>query len=222
MNPVSLDVTALTSRTVQWCQRGDGFFDAGVPGAEQLNSRTRDLYEALALPIDDVNIRGFLAMQFQQQQNFNREPLSPVQAAVLQTLDSYIHAYGADATCRTSNLTDAVNLRLKYDRELLHASPHQVGHVLTSFGLTERKRTNTGWVLLLSRDTRARIHTLLRRYALEIDTSVNREGCSLCSDLKNLPSGASESTAEPQKSVPPGGPKIEGREHGELGALKTG
>ena len=95
-------------------------------------------------------------------------------------------------------------------------------HVLTSFGLTERKRTNAGWVLLLSRDTRARIHTLLRRYALEIDTSVNREGCSLCSDLKNLPSGASESTAEPQKSVPPGGPKIEGREHGELGALKTG
>lgn len=27
MNPVSPDVTALTSRTVQWCQRGDGFFD---------------------------------------------------------------------------------------------------------------------------------------------------------------------------------------------------
>jgi hypothetical protein len=183
---------------------------ARVPGAEQLNSRTRDLYEALALPIDDVNIRGFLAMQFQQQQNFNREPLSPVQAAVLQTLDSYIHAYGTDATCGNSNLTDAVNLRLEYDRERFHASPHQVGHVLTSFGLTERKRTNTGWVLLLSRDTRARIHTLLRRYAIEIDTSVNRQGCSLCSDLKNPPSGANESTAEPQKTVPPGGLKFVG------------
>jgi hypothetical protein len=90
-----------------------------------------------------------------------------------------------------------------------------------SFGLTERKRTNAGWVLLLSRDTRARIHTLLRRYAVEIDTSVNREGCSLCSDLKNPLSGANESTAEPQKTVPPGGPKIGGREYGELGALKT-
>jgi hypothetical protein len=194
---------------------------ARVPGAEQLNSRTRDLYEALALPINDAKIREFLAMQFQQQQNFNREPLSPVQAAVLQTLDSYIHAYGTDATCGNSNLTDAVNLRLEYDRERFHASPHEVGHVLTSFGLTERKRTNTGWVLLLSRDTRARIHTLLRRYAVEIDTSVNREGCSLCSDVKNPSSGASESTAEPQKSVPPGGPKIAGREYGELGALKT-
>jgi hypothetical protein len=39
------------------------------------------------------------------------------------------------------------------------------------------------------------IDTLLRRYAIEIDTSVNRQGCSLCSDLKNLPSGANESTA---------------------------
>jgi hypothetical protein len=194
---------------------------ARVPGAEQLNSRTRDLYEALALPIDDANIRGFLAMQFQQQQNFNREPSSPVQAAVLQTLDLYIHACGADATCGNSNLTDAVNLRLEYDRERFHASPHQVGHVLTSFGLTERKRTKTGWVLLLSRDTRARIHTLLRRYAIEIDTSVNREGCCLCSDLKNPLSGANESTAEPQKTVPPGGPQIGEREHGELGALKT-
>jgi hypothetical protein len=195
---------------------------ARVPGDECLNSRTRDLYEALALPIADANIRGFLAMQFQQQQDFNREPLSPVQAAVLQTLDSYIHAYATDATCGNSNLTDAVNLRLKYDRELFHASPHQVGYVLTSFGLTQRKRTNTGWVLLLSRDTRERIHTLLRRYALEIDSSVNREGCTLCSDLKNPPSGANESTAEPQKTVPPGGLKFGGREHGELGELKNG
>jgi hypothetical protein len=76
------------------------------------------------------------------------------------------------------------------------------GHVLTSFGLTERKRTNTGWVLLLSRDTRARIHTLLRRSALEIDTSVNREGCSLCSDLKNPPSGANESTGTTENRAP--------------------
>jgi hypothetical protein len=181
---------------------------ARVPGAEHLNSRTRDLYEALALPIDDANIREFLAAQFHLQQNFNREPLSPVQAAVLHTLDWYIHTNATDVTCAYSDLTGAVNLKLKYDRELFHASPHEGGHVLTSFGLTERKRTNTGWVLLLSRDIRARIHTLLRRYALEIDTSVNREGCTLCSDLKKPPSDANESTAEPQKTVPPGWTEI--------------
>ena len=100
---------------------------ARVPGDECLNSRSRDLYEALALPIDDANIREFLAAQFQQQQNFNREPLSPVQAAVLQTLDWHIHTYGADATCANRDLTDAVNLQLEYDHETFNANPHQVG-----------------------------------------------------------------------------------------------
>ena len=194
---------------------------ARVPGDECLNSRSRDLYEALALPIDDANIREFLAAQFQQQQNFNREPLSPVQGAVLQMLDWYIHANGTDTTCANSDLTDAVNQQLKYDHELFQANPHQVGHVLTSFGLTERKRTNTGWVLLLSRDTRKRIHTLLRRYALELDSSVNREGCSLCTDPNNPPSGASKSPAESQKTAQSNEPKIGGSELGELRALKT-
>ncbi len=48
------------------------------------------------------------------------------------------------------------------------------------------------------------------------DWRANRQGCSLCSDLKNQPPGANESTAEPQKTVPPGGPQIGEREHGEL------
>jgi hypothetical protein len=118
-------------------------------------------------------------------------------------------------------LTEAFNLRLKYERELFHASPHQVGHVLTSFGLTECKRTNTGWVLLLSLDTRKRIHSLLRRYAVELDSSVNREGCGLCSDLKNPPSGASKTPAESQKTTQSNEPKIGASELGELRALKS-
>jgi len=198
---------------------------APVPGDELLNSRARDLYEALALPIADAKIREFLAAQFLLQQNFNREPLSPVQAAVLQTLDWYIHANSTDATYANSELTDGVNLKLTYDRELFHASPHQIGHVLTSFGLTDRKRTNTGWVLLLSRDTRARIHTLLRRYAVEIDVSVNREGCSLCTDLKHPSSDASEAAAGPQQPPPsdgPNDPETDLSALSELGELKTG
>jgi len=194
---------------------------ARVPGVECLNSRSRDSYEALALPIDDANIREFLAVQFELQQNFNREPLSPVHAATLQTLDWHIHTYRTDATYANGGLTEAVNVKLKYDRELFHASPHQVGHVLTSFGLTERKRTNAGWVLLLSLDTRKRIHTLLRRYAVELDSSVNREGCSLCTDPSNPPSGACKSLAESQKTAQSNEPKIGGSELGELRALKT-
>ena len=87
------------------------------------NSRRRDLYETLAPPVDDIRIRKFLAWQSQQQQSFNREPLSPVQAAVLHTLDWHIHTYGADATYANSDLTAAVNPQLKYDDEFFHASP---------------------------------------------------------------------------------------------------
>lgn len=165
---------------------------ARVPGDEFLNSRSRDLYEALALPIADPDTREFLAYQFQLQQNFNREPLPPVHLALLRALALYIHENLTDATWSNMALTGVVNLELKYDREYFHASPHQIGHVLTSFGLTERKRTNLGWVLLLSRDTRERIHKLIRRYGVEIDDSVNREGCDFCMGRKYPPAGASE------------------------------
>jgi hypothetical protein len=54
----------------------------------------------------------------------------------------------------------------------------------------------------------------------EIDASVNREDCSLCATPK-APSGASEPAAEPEKTALSDGPKGEGREHSELGVLKT-
>ena len=88
------------------------------------------------------------------------------------------------------------------------------------FNLTDHE-SQTGWVLLLNLDTRKRIHTLLRRYAVELDSPVNREGCSLCSDATNAPSGTSKSAAEPQKSAVSDEPKLEGSELGELRALKT-
>jgi hypothetical protein len=50
--------------------------------------------------------------------------------------------------------------------------------------------------------------------------SVNREGCGLCATPK-VPSGASEPAAAPEKTALSGGPKSEGREHSELGVLKT-
>lgn len=195
---------------------------APVPGDELLNSRSRDLYESQALPINDARLRGFLALQFQEQQNLNREPLSPVQAAVLQALDWHVHANHINATLANSVLTGVVNLKLAFNHELFRASPHQVGHTLTSFGLTERKRTNTGWILLLSRDTLERIHTLLRHFPAERDHSVNRDGCSLCTDPKNPQSGANEPCAEPQKSPSSDEPIDAEGELGELRALKKG
>ena len=193
---------------------------APVPGDERLNSRARDLYESLALTIDDANIREILALQFQEQQDLNREPLSPVQAAVVQALDWYIHENLADGTCFISELTYAVAVKLTRDGELLRTTPHQVGHILTSFGLIERKRTNAGCVLLLSRQTRKLIHTLIRRYATELDLSLNRDGCVLCMSPENPPA-ASGSPEGPQQEPAADGAKDGEGEHRELGVLKT-
>jgi hypothetical protein len=142
--------------------------------------------------------------------------------SVLKTLDWHIHTYRTDPMYANGGLTDAVNLMLQYDHEVFPATPHQVGHVLTSFGLTERKRTNTGWVLLLRRDTRERIHTLLRRYAVELESSVNCEGCSMCSDAKIPSAGTCKSAKEPEQTALAGESKIGASELGELRALKTG
>jgi hypothetical protein len=58
-------------------------------------------------------------------------------------------------------------------------------------------------------------HTLLRRYAADLDDSVNRDGCSLCTSPMNPP-GAGEPAAEPSSDEP----KSVGSELGELRALK--
>jgi hypothetical protein len=176
----------------------NGLSLARVPGDEYLNSRNWDLYEALALPIVDANMREFLAIEFKLQGNFNRESLSSTQIALLRALDLYIHKNPTGANCANSNLTETVNLNLEHDRELFRVSPHHVGRDLTSLGLTDRKRTNSGWVLLLNRDTRDRIHRLIRQNRVEIDGLVSRESCDFCMGRKNPVPGPSEPGTRPQ------------------------
>ena len=166
-----------------------------VCGDVQLHSRNRDLYEALASPIADRSVRKFLGEYFRSQQNFIRESLSSVQVNVLQILDSCIHQSSYGFTLAHIELTRVVNLRLKLDGESSHTSPHQIGRVLTSFGLIDRKRTNTGYVLIFGRETRDRIHQLVRRYGIEPEDSASRETCHLCMDWKNRSVGLRKSAA---------------------------
>jgi hypothetical protein len=107
-------------------------------------------------------------------------------------LDLYIHENPTGANCANSGLTETVNLNLEHAREFFRVSPHHVGRDLASLGLTDRKRTNSGWVLRVSRDTRDRIHGLIRRNRVEIDSSVNRESRDFCMGRKNPQPGPSE------------------------------
>jgi hypothetical protein len=71
-----------------------------VEGDERLHSRTRDLYQALALPIgSQTEFCEYLVRLFETQQEINREPLSAASAAVLRFLYEWIHLNLTEGRC---------------------------------------------------------------------------------------------------------------------------
>ena len=139
-----------------------------VAGDERLHSRTRDLYQALALPLgDNSELCEYLVPLFEMQQEINREALSPAAAAVLRVLYEFIHSHPHDGKCAQKELTFGVNLNLEMLQENFRVNAHEVGRALTSLGFTDRKRTNAGFVLWLDLRTRKRIHNLTHTYAID-------------------------------------------------------
>lgn len=148
-------------------------------------SRARDLYEALALPMcEDPQMCESLVNLFKMQEKSNREPLSRFQAAVLQTLFLGIHMPSEKGTMAVSRLTSGVNSSLRSAGEGFRVSPRRVGAALTSFGLTDRQRTNTGWVVTLDRKAQELIHELIATYGVDNNipqiTAESRRRCDFC------------------------------------------
>jgi hypothetical protein len=164
-----------------------------VEGDQGLHSRTRDLYQALALPLgNNAELCGILVHLFKIQQEINREPLSPTSAAVLRVLYEFIHSHPQDGKCAQQELTFGVNLKLAWQRENFRLNAHEVGRVLTSLGFTNRKRTNAGFVLWLDQGTRKRIHNLAHAYAIDQESQFQEhgfgDGCELCNKAPKAPS----------------------------------
>jgi hypothetical protein len=156
-----------------------------IPGDDELRSRSRDLYEALLLPVSECAMECIhLFKLFQKQQKFSREPLSACHAAVLVTLFIAIHSLSEKGTMAVNNLTSAVNNILRSNGDGFQISPRKVGAALTSLGLTDRRRTNTGWHLVLDRMAQERIHELIAAYGVDNNLGqVDREskrGCEFC------------------------------------------
>jgi hypothetical protein len=90
--------------------------------------------------------------------------------------------------------------------EQICLSERAVGGVLTSLGITNRKRTGTGWVIWLNRPTRKRAHDLVSAYNLTrryetLPPAQFPEECDICKDAR-----------EPSASkIGPTGAKGEGR-----------
>jgi hypothetical protein len=117
-------------------------------GGEDLPARAGDLYEALALALDeDTHYRKWLLGCCKEQRDANREPLQPEQAAVLQTLYRMIHI---PMVLPNQQIYQIAQLTLMVDADLKEAgvgrrlSPRAVGAALSSLGITNRMRTNQG------------------------------------------------------------------------------
>jgi hypothetical protein len=140
-----------------------------IPGSERLHSRIRDLYEALALANGDPGNCEQLVEAFEILQDTNREPLLPNHTAVLRTLFLAIHTL----ECRhfghimLGDVVGFVNCWLAYRHERLRVAPREVGSILTSLGLSNRKRTRWGYRVWLGREEQKLVHNLVNRYGLD-------------------------------------------------------
>jgi hypothetical protein len=156
-----------------------------IEGDESLHARTRDLYQALALPVgSDTDCCKYLVHLFKRQQEINREPLSPACAAVVRTLYEYIHLHPGDAKCAQGELTLKINFNLEHLQDTFRLNAHEVGRSLSSLGLNNRKRTNLGYILWLDLQTRKRIHQLAHDHGIDQESQFLVEGfrnnCELC------------------------------------------
>jgi hypothetical protein len=140
-----------------------------VASADRLHGRTRDLYEALALANGDPESCEKLSRIFEILQEQDREPLPTRDTAVLRTLFLLVHT----VECRhlgwmiIGDLAGFVNRWLESRRETFRLSPKEVGSVLTLLGMTDRRRSLSGWRVGLDRRAIKRIHDLVYRFGLD-------------------------------------------------------
>lgn len=150
-----------------------------VPTDVHLSSRALDLYRALALPIAKNQILcRVLALSISCQRQVQSRLLSAIQASAVRVLSLLIHVDPSAVGFTLSGLTAGMRKDLASRGEPSQLNERKVGDILTFLGLTNRNRTNTGYVLYLQRCDRVRIHEMARDY--ELDDTGQNENCDIC------------------------------------------
>jgi len=155
-----------------------------VAGDEVLRPRTRDLLRALAAAHADVQRSQGLLRFFESGQGVQQEALDPEHNAVLRALFSMVHLREDFTSIWVSDLTQQVNTFLELEGEKLRLQPRKVGAVLTSLGFSSRTRTNSGWVLSLTRRDAEKLHQLAASYGVDRAgrsfRGISPDKCTLC------------------------------------------
>jgi ribosomal protein L34 len=123
-------------------------------------------------------------------------------------------------------LKNDANLNLGALGERFHLNEKAVSGVLKTFGFLNRKRTNSGWVVLIDRAARKRVHELLSLYGVEspaacLPSQAPGELCEFCQPQDPTdPEPPLIKDAAKEISTEPGAPADLAstlREHGEHG-----
>jgi hypothetical protein len=189
-----------------------------IVGDVQLQPRTLDLFHALAMPFgQDKEMRTLLALSLQEQESL-RDLLTVDQIAVLELLYKFIHAYPATDSISIAALTQGVNLALRATGELGNCSNRKIGSLLTSLSLTQRIRTNDGYIFRLDRNTRKEIHSMALKFKIiEGPTPNMAETCQFCyGQSLGLASGSTSAPIQEKTTAEAAG-RSEHCEHGERG-----
>ena len=158
------------------------------PFYDCLSGRSLDLYQALTLSIEEHEpFCKFLAGAMVFQDRLQARPLSPAQVSTLWALYQFIHQSNS-VFWSLRELTAMVNNDLKRRGEPSGFNERKLGGVLTSLSLTNRYRTNIGYVQLLERAERVRIHKAARAYDIELALSpfINQskiDKCEICKEV---------------------------------------
>lgn len=155
----------------------------------QLCPRSRDLYDALALPIAEIPKKcQWLVERLVAREEITRVPLSVKQSAVLGAAFATMHVYTGEKSQRVGELTAFANAILDEAGEHLHVNPREVGAILTSLGFTGRKRTNKGWVISSDNKQWVHAHSLVGAYGIgPLPPIVERNLRRNCDDCRKLP-----------------------------------
>jgi hypothetical protein len=157
-----------------------------IPAEVKLSSRMLDLYRALAFPFgEDQEFCKCLADLVAAQRKFQPRLLSPAQASALRSLWSFIHEHPTAGGIGLHDLTTWMNWDLASRGESSGLNERKVGDVLTSLGLTNRTRKNSGYVLWLDRSVRVLIHKEIRDYKVDgVATEPDpKSTCGICVEL---------------------------------------
>jgi hypothetical protein len=149
-----------------------------------MRPRSRALYEALALSIADSPEKlQWLVGRLRAQEEINRAPLSAKQSAVLQAAFVVAHWIPREEVL-VGGVTALANDNLQAAGERFRLSAREVGDVLSSLGVTQRKRTNKGWTLIVESTVFQQLHDLLAvhnvAFPSQLSEQTYRTRCEVC------------------------------------------